>query len=79
MGTETWADVKNVLFMDCQIHDSSHALAVYARDGGRVDGVTFRNIRGNGHTVTYDPTLETNRALGSRTYALTDGGVLRPR
>jgi len=47
VGTETWADVRNVLFTDCEIHDSSHALAVYARDGGRVDGVTFRNIRGN--------------------------------
>ena len=35
-------------------------------------------ITGNGHTVTYDATLDANRALGGLTYRPAGGGVLTP-
>ncbi|MEU6551660.1 hypothetical protein ABZ915_15455 [Streptomyces sp. NPDC046915] len=47
-------------------------------DPGGISGDTIANIAGNGHTVTYDPTLGANDDLGGRTYALQGGGSLRP-
>jgi uncharacterized protein (TIGR03437 family) len=43
-----------------------------------ISGESISNIRGNGFTVTYDPSLSTNSYLGGRTYALRNGGSLVP-
>jgi hypothetical protein len=42
-------------------------------------GTTITNIHGNGHTVTYDPSLSATPALGGKTYSLAGGGQLVPR
>ncbi|MFF4394331.1 hypothetical protein [Streptomyces sp. NPDC001480] len=47
-------------------------------DPDGISGDTIANIIGNGHTVTYDPTLDANSDLDGRTYALRGGGSLRP-
>lgn len=47
-------------------------------DTGGISGTTIANILGNGHTVTYDTSLDGNRALGGQTYTLANGGTLRP-
>lgn len=51
------------------------ALAFTARNVE--DGL--RNIRSNGHTVTYDPSLAANAWLGGESHRLPGGGVLQPR
>jgi hypothetical protein len=43
-----------------------------------IAGSEIYNIVGNGHTVTYDPTLEGNLTLAGLTYYLKDGGELKP-
>ena len=55
VGTETAADIRNVHFSDCRTYDSSQALAVYARDGGTVENVTFDNIVGTARRFTDAP------------------------
>lgn len=55
--------------------DSS--LASLSNAGG-ISGNTITNIYGNGHTVTYDPNQEENKALGGKTYSLQSGGKLIP-
>lgn len=47
-------------------------------DAGGISGTHVTNIVGNGHTVTYDASLEANRALEGRTYPLVNGGTLAP-
>jgi polygalacturonase len=47
IGTETFGDIRDILFSNCQVHGSSHALAVYSRDGGNVENIRFSNIMGN--------------------------------
>lgn len=37
------------------------------------------NIKGNGHTVTYDATLKANKWLKSKSYKLVNGGKLTPK
>ena len=46
--------------------------------GVQIHGGTVTGIVGDGHTVTYDATLAANAALAGKTYALADGGVLKP-
>jgi hypothetical protein len=41
-----------------------------------ISGTTITNIIGGGHTVTYDKSA--NPGLGSKTYTLSGGGVLKP-
>jgi polygalacturonase len=45
VGTETRARIKNVLFEDCAVFDSDRGLVIYARDGGAIEDVTWRDIR----------------------------------
>ncbi|NMB77727.1 MAG: hypothetical protein GYA23_01370 [Methanomicrobiales archaeon] len=47
-------------------------------DTSGISGTSITNIYGNGHTVTYDAGLESNRALGGKTYTLNGGGTLVP-
>lgn len=46
IGTETWADITDVLFADCIVANSNRAFGIFSRDGGviervRLDGLTF--------------------------------------
>lgn len=43
------------------------------------EGTPLSNIRGNGHTATYDASLEGNKWLQGKTYQLAGGGVLKPK
>jgi len=47
-------------------------------DASGISGTSITNIYGNGHTVTYDPGLAANRALGGKTYSLAGSGTLSP-
>lgn len=45
IGTETWADIRDVVFADCVVAASNRAFGIFSRDGGvieriRLDGVT---------------------------------------
>lgn len=45
IGTETRAPIRNVTFEDCEVFDSDRGIILYARDGGPIENVTWRNIR----------------------------------
>jgi hypothetical protein len=45
---------------------------------GEVAGTSISSIIGNGHAVFYDATNPANSALAGKTYALGEGGTLRP-
>jgi hypothetical protein len=45
IGTETRALVRDVIFEDCEVFDSDRGIIMYARDGGPIEDVTWRNIR----------------------------------
>lgn len=47
-------------------------------DAGGTSGTSIKNIRGNGHIVTYDSYLSANSALGGKTYTLTGGSEPKP-
>lgn len=44
LGTESFADMTDILFEDCQISHSNRALGLFSRDGGRLANVTFRRL-----------------------------------
>ena len=48
-------------------------------DAGGISGTTVTNINGNGHTVTYDKSLDADSGLGGKTYTLANGGTLTPK
>jgi hypothetical protein len=45
VGTETIADISNVLFENIDVIGSSRGLAIWARDGGTIANVCWRDIR----------------------------------
>jgi hypothetical protein len=45
IGTETHADVSDVLFVDCVAEDSNRGIGVISRDGGSIQRVRFERIR----------------------------------
>ncbi len=45
IGTETRAEIRNVLFENIDVVHSSRGLAIWARDGGTLSDITWRNIR----------------------------------
>ena len=47
-------------------------------DSAGASGSAIGNIKGNGHTVTYDSSLAANSWLGGKTYTLVNGGTLAP-
>ncbi len=44
IGTESFADFRNLRFEDCTIEGSNRALGIFSRDGGAVEDVVFHNI-----------------------------------
>ena len=47
-------------------------------DSAAISGTSIANVKGNGHTVTYDSSLSANSYLGGKTYTLAGGGTLAP-
>ena len=45
IGTETRAAIRNVRFENCDVFDGERGIVLYARDGGPIEDVTWKNIR----------------------------------
>ena len=45
IGTETRALMRDITFENCDVFDSDRGIILYARDGGPIENVTWRNIR----------------------------------
>ena len=45
IGTESFADFKDLVFEDCEIIDSNRGLGIFSRDGGTVKDVRFSHIK----------------------------------
>jgi hypothetical protein len=56
IGTETRGPVRDIDFENCDIYDGERGIVLYARDGGPVERVTWRDIR----MSMIDWTLEKN-------------------
>lgn len=46
--------------------------------GAVIKDSAITNIKGNGHTITYDSSVSANSSLGGKTYTLAGGGTLAP-
>jgi len=44
LGTASWGDFHDCTFSNCTITGSHYGIAMYIKDGGVVDGITFTNI-----------------------------------
>ena len=44
LGTESFADFRDITFARCTIDGSNRGLGIFSRDGGTVDGVRFEDI-----------------------------------
>ena len=64
IGTETFADITDVEFIDCLAMDSNRGIGLISRDGGVIERVRFENIRvdcqetplgfwGSGEAITF--------------------------
>ena len=47
IGTETWGDIRNVIFSDCVVDRCSRAAGIWVRDGGRVEKVQIHHLTGS--------------------------------
>lgn len=47
IGTETWGNIRNVLFSDCIVKDCSRAIGIWSRDGGEISDIHIHHITGN--------------------------------
>ena len=45
VGTETFADISDVHFLDCIAEDSNRGLGLISRDGGNIERIRFERIR----------------------------------
>jgi len=45
IGTETRSPMRDITFESCDVFDSDRGIILYARDGGPIENVTWRNIR----------------------------------
>lgn len=45
IGTETRLLMQDILFEDCDVFDGERGIVLYARDGGPIDNIVWRNIR----------------------------------
>jgi len=45
VGTETRGPIRDITFENCEVFDSDRGIILYARDGGPVENVTWRDIR----------------------------------
>ena len=44
IGTETWADIRRVLFTNCIVKQSNRGLGIWVRDGGTVEDILVSNL-----------------------------------
>lgn len=44
IGTETYSNINNITFLDCQVTESNRGMGIIIRDGAIVSNVTFNNI-----------------------------------
>ena len=47
IGTETFADIKNIIFSDCIVKDCSRGVGIWSRDGGSISKIYVHHIMGN--------------------------------
>lgn len=47
IGTETWADIRDITVENCELRDCNRGIGIWSRDGGVIENLHFRNIRGN--------------------------------
>ncbi|MBQ9210629.1 MAG: right-handed parallel beta-helix repeat-containing protein [Clostridia bacterium] len=47
IGTETWGDIRNVVFSDCVIDRCSRAVGIWVRDGGCVERINIHHLTGS--------------------------------
>ena len=47
IGTETWGDIRDVVFSDCVIDRCSRAAGIWVRDGGCVERVMIHHLTGS--------------------------------
>ncbi len=45
IGTESFADFRDIIFRNCEVVASNRGLGIFSRDGGAVENVCFRDIR----------------------------------
>jgi len=45
IGTETRAAIRNVRFENCDVFDGERGIVLYARDGGPIEDITWKDIR----------------------------------
>lgn len=46
VGTETWGDIRNILFANCVIEDCSRAVGIWVRDGATVENIQVSHLVG---------------------------------
>jgi polygalacturonase len=51
IGTETYADISDVLFQDCDAVNSSRGIGIWCRDGGVISDVTYRDMSFDLHEI----------------------------
>jgi len=44
IGTESFGNITDVVFEDCEVVDSNRALGVFSRDGGAISGIRYSRI-----------------------------------
>ena len=44
IGTESFGDVNDIVFEDCEVTESNRGLGIFSRDGGRISNVRFSRI-----------------------------------
>ncbi len=47
IGTETWGNIRQIVFSDCIVKNCSRAIGIWARDGGEITDVYIHHIMGN--------------------------------
>ena len=45
IGTETWADIRNIEMSGCVMEECGRAVAIWARDGGIIENIHVSNVR----------------------------------
>lgn len=44
IGTETWADIRDVIFADCVVAASNRAFGIFSRDGGVIERIRLSGV-----------------------------------
>lgn len=62
IGTETWGDIRDIVFSDCVVDRCSRAVGIWVRDGGCVERVSIHHISGT--TRRYAEYLRNGKPTG---------------